>query len=258
MRYVVAVGGVLLGLLFAAAADAQTFERVWVDVNIGVAVPAQSNFAMAAQTEISQEDADFGAHYSLPRGASFDFGGGFMFTPLVGVGVSVSGTAHEDTATVNARIPHPRFFDAFATDTAPTDEVLQRIESGVNLQVMLVPLRTDRVRFRVFGGPTYFRVEQDAVTNILFNQTFGVFTPSNEIEITGSEVERVEANAWGLHAGADVSFFFSRVVGVGGFAKFSRGNLDLENTLATTLDQDGSLNITAGGFQVGGGIRLKF
>ena len=35
---------------------------------------------------------DSSAFYGKPRrGAEFDFGGGFMFTPLAGVGVSFSG-----------------------------------------------------------------------------------------------------------------------------------------------------------------------
>lgn len=258
MRHVVAVGGVLLGLLFASSAGAQTFERVWVDVNFGIAVAAEDNFSIDVRTELFEEDADFGAHYSLRRGASFDVGGGVMFTPLVGAGVSFSGTAHEDVAMLSVRIPHPFFFSAFGSDTAPTDLVLQRVEGGVNIHAMFVPVQTDRVRFRVFGGPTYFRVEQDAIRDIEFDQRFGLFTPTNTIDITGFEFERVEADAWGYHAGADVSFFFTRIFGVGGFAKFSRGTVDLDNPLAATLDQDEIRSVRAGGFQVGGGVRLKF
>jgi len=79
MRYAAAVGGVVLGLVMSASADAQTtFERGWIDVNLGVAVAAEDAFSMRASGEIFSEQADFGADYSLPRGASFDFGGGVM------------------------------------------------------------------------------------------------------------------------------------------------------------------------------------
>jgi hypothetical protein len=44
---------------------------------------------------------------------------------------------------------------------------------------------------------------------------------------------------------------------VGGFAKFSRGSIDLQNTLAD-LGEDSVVSVKAGGFQVGGGLRLKF
>jgi hypothetical protein len=259
MRYAAAVGGVVLGLVMSASADAQTtFERGWIDVNLGVAVAAEDAFSMRASGEIFREQADFGADYSLPRGASFDFGGGVMITPIIGVGVGFSGTAHEDIAMLSARIPHPRIFNVYATDDAPTDQVLQRIESGINVQAMIVPVQSPHFRFRVFGGPTFFRVQQDAVTDIRYEQNYLLFLPVNAIEITEFDHERIEATGWGFHGGADASFFFNRVIGVGGFAKFSRGSVDLENTLATAVGDNDFVNVKAGGFQVGGGLRLKF
>src|SRR4029079_5645034 len=60
MRYAAAVGGVVLGLVMSASADAQTtFERGWIDVNLGVAVAAEDAFSMRASGEIFSEQADF-------------------------------------------------------------------------------------------------------------------------------------------------------------------------------------------------------
>jgi hypothetical protein len=259
MRYVAAVGSVVLGLVMTASAEAQSaFERVWIDVNVGVAVAADDAFSMDVTRRLFAEPADFGADYSLPRGASFDVGGGFMITPVFGVGVSLMGQAHEEEAILSARIPHPTFGNVYASDDALTDDVMQRSEGSVNLQAMIVAAQTDRFRFRVFGGPTYFRIEQDAITNIRFNQVFRNQPPSNSIEITEFDFERIEGNAWGFHAGADASVFFNRIIGVGGFAKFSRASLDLEDTLATAVGEDDVVSVKAGGFQVGGGLRLKF
>lgn len=253
--------------LFAASSSAQTgsaigapptFERGWIDVNIGVAVAAEDTFSMKADGFLFDEPANFGAAYSLPRGAEFDFGGGFMFNPVVGVGVSFTGTAHEDLAVLSAHIPHPIIANVYADDTAQTDQVLQRIESGVNVQAMIVAAQTPRFRFRVFGGPTYFRVQQDAVTDIRYDQAFLFLLPVNAIEITEFDHRRIEGTGWGFHGGADASFFFTRVVGVGGIARFSHGSVDLENTLDTAIGGDSVVNVKAGGFQVGGGLRLKF
>jgi hypothetical protein len=259
IREVLVVGGVVGALAVAGVAEAQTtFERAWIDVNFGSATAGTDAFAMNASTEIDEEQADFGAHFNLPRGASFDFGGGFMFMPAVGIGVSFSGTAHEDVVDLSARIPHPIFFNTFANDNAETDDLLQRTESGVHIHAMLVPVQTDRFRLRVFGGPSYLRVEQDTITDIRYSQTYTFFPATNRIEITGSDIERLEANAWGFHAGGDASFFFTRVFGVGGFVRYSKANIDLENTIATALDQDEVVRIKAGGIQLGGGLRLKF
>jgi hypothetical protein len=257
---------VVVLVLSAATAGAQTvappaqpsFERGWIDVNFGVAVAAEDAFTMRTTREIFDEPADFRADYSQPRGASFDFGGGVMITPVVGVGVSFSGTAHEDAANLSARVPHPIFANVYATDDALTDTVLQRVEGGINLQAMIVAAQSERFRFRVFGGPTYFRVEQDAVTAIRYDQAFLFLQPVNAIEITEFDSERIEGTGWGFHAGGDASFFFTRVFGVGGFAKFSRGTVDLANTLADVTGDDDVASVKAGGFQVGGGLRLKF
>ncbi|HUS23241.1 MAG TPA: hypothetical protein VMZ66_14650 [Aeromicrobium sp.] len=58
------------------------------------------------------------------------------------------------------------------------------------------------------------------------------------MDITSYTTQRSEGTGWGFHGGADASVFFNRIVGVGGFAKFSRGSVDLENTLATAAGDD--------------------
>ena len=259
MRLVSRVSMALLGIALAETPSfAQSFERGWIDVNFGVAIAAEDSFRMQGIGTLFQEDATFGADYHLPTGASFDFGGGFMITPIVGVGVSFSGTAHEDVATLDARIPHPVLRNVYGSDAAETDEKLMRTEGGVNLQAMIVPLQMDRLRVRFFGGPTYFRVKQDAVTDITYNQVFVVLGAVNNITITGFDSREVEGNGWGFHGGGDVSVFFNRIIGVGGFARFSRGNVDIENTLALSSRDEDPIEVKAGGFQVGGGLRLKF
>ena len=77
-----------------------------------------------------------------------------MLTPIVGVGINVGGSAHEAQADLTVRVPHPLFLEAFASADAPTDIPMQRIERSVNVQVMLVALRTPHFRLRAFGGPS--------------------------------------------------------------------------------------------------------
>jgi hypothetical protein len=259
MRLVSRVSMVLLGIALAEAPSfAQSFERGWIDVNFGVAIAAEDSFRMQSSDVRFGEQATFSVDYNLPTGAAFDFGGGFMITPMIGVGVSFSGTAHEKEADLTARIPHPIFANAHGTDTAPTDEKLMRTEGGVNLQVMIVPLQTDRLRVRFFGGPTYFRVKQDAVDSITYNQIFAFNNTTNNITITSFDGEELEENGWGFHAGGDISVFFNRVIGVGAFGRFSRGSVDLENTMAMSVSDPATVEAKTGGFQIGGGLRLKF
>lgn len=250
-------GIVLMGAAVGIAEAQPTFERGWIDVNIGIARAAEpAPDTIVATGRLFGETARFEVDYRNPTGASFDFGGGFLLTPRVGLGVSFSGTAHKDTAGLRARIPHPFISNAFGTDDADTDRKLERVEGAVHVQaVHVLPLRSDRVRVRVFGGPTFFRVQQDLVSDIRYEQVFLVFNPANQITITNYETRRVEETGWGYHVGGDVSLFFTRVIGVGGFARFSHGSVTIDDA---DLLSDDPIKLKAGGLQAGGGLRLKF
>ena len=259
MRQLPLITGAVCALAMAATAGAQTtVERVWIDVNAGSAWAAEDAFLMTASVDRSHEQAEFAAHYHVPRAVSFDFGGGVMLTPILGVGINVGGSAHEGQADLTARLPHPYFLEAFAIANGLTDIPMQRIERSLHLQMMLVALRTRHFRLRAFGGPSYFRIEQDSVTDIVYQQFYFLHAPVNAAELTEYQLERVAGSGWGFHAGADGSVFFTRIIGVGGFARYGRGSIDLENTVASALGQHAVVGVKAGGVQVGGGLRLKF
>jgi hypothetical protein len=252
----IAVWGAAVGLVCAVSgtANAQAHQsRGWIDVNIGGAAAAEKTFTMVAVTPLDQESVRASASHTLPAGAAFDFGGGAMITPVVGLGISFTGTAHEDIAQLSIQVPHPLYFNASASDTAPTDRALRRVEGGTNIQVMIVASATDRLQLRVFGGPTYFRVEQEAVDTIDYDQSFGLFTTVNNVDITTYESRKVDGSGWGFHLGADVATFFNRVAGIGAYARISRGSVEIENTLAS-----GTITVKTGGVQFGGGVRLRF
>lgn len=245
----------LVGLMYACApatAFAQPTSKGWFDVNFGVAKAAEESFSTTLALPLFDETATFGAEYRRPRGGEFDLGGGYMFTPVVGLGVSVTGTAHSGAPTLSIRIPHPFIFNAFATDTGIGDTELEHLERTFHIQAMInVTPNAERVRVRLFGGPSWFQVKAHGIDDIQYDQAFLIFLPENAVEITNSEASEVDGSAWGFHVGGDVSVFFSRVVGVGGFVRFSRGTVELE-------DFSGPHEVKAGGVQAGGGLRLRF
>jgi hypothetical protein len=241
----------IICLSFPSVALAQD-ERGWVDVNFGIAHAAEDSYTTVRRTTLFRETGTFEAEYFQPTGAEFDFGGGYLFTPVVGLGVSFTGTAHSGAPTLTIRIPSPTFFNTFASATEGGATELGRAEGGVNIQAMInATPRAGRVRVRFFGGPTFFRVKADTIDNIRYNQVYLVFSPVNSVDITNYEFSEAEGTGWGFHVGGDVSVFFSRVVGVGGFVRVSRGTVEL-------TDFSGAYDVKAGGFQAGGGLRLKF
>jgi hypothetical protein len=239
-----------------AQSSSPHFDRGWIDVNIGLATAAEDSLEVTTTRTQFQEPATYRTIYHFPRGAEFDFGGGVMLTEMVGVGLNVSGTAHQDTADLYTRIPHPLYRNAFGEDSGSTDTKLERTEGTIHLQgVFVLPTGNDRLRVRVFGGPSYFRLKMDAVTAIHYLQTYQLFNVGNIIDITTYDSDVVEHTGWGFHAGGDVSFFFTRIFGVGGVARFSRGTVTIDDT---NVLREGPFDVKTGGFQLAGGLRLKF
>jgi hypothetical protein len=239
----------------SAAAKGQRFARGWIDVDFGVAISAKNDYTSTDIRTLFREPATFTVGYHLPAGAAFDFGGGFMFTPVFGLGVSFGGTAHQSPADLTIHIPHPTIANRYADDSTETDSDLQRVESHVNIVAMFASDPSARYRVRVFGGPTLFRMRQDVVDNIGFDQSFSLLG-ANIVDITTFDTTQIDfgdAIGWGFNVGADVSWFFTRVVGVGGFGRYNRGTI-------TTMDPftGDDAKYTVGGTQLGGGLRLRF
>jgi hypothetical protein len=109
---------------------------------------------------------------------------------------------------------------------------------------------------RLFVGPSYFRIRQEAVSNIIYTHEFLLLVPVHEVEIRRYETATIEyedGGAWGFHVGGDVSIFFTRVVGLGWFVKYSRGTVEVFEPLSEV-----EVKFRTGGFQTGGGLRLRF
>lgn len=230
-------------------------ERGWFDVNFGVALSGDDDrsYSFARPDRGGEPIIAAAAYTKPPAGASFDVGGGVMFTESVGVGLMLTGTAHEDTVGMAVIMPHPFFFDSEATDAETTDEKLLRVEGGVHPHVVFASNPSPRVRVRTFAGPSYFRYEADMVGAVRYDHVFALFNRTNAVEITGPAVVTVEGTGWGFNVGGDVSFFFNRVVGLGGFARYTRGTVEIVEPLSAE-----EADVTVGGFQAGAGLRLRF
>jgi hypothetical protein len=240
-------------LAFPAVGTAQDNGKVWIDVNVGIAQPAESALTVVAAPTLHLETATFGTDYKFSRGADFDFGGGYMVTPKFGLGLSVVGTASEDPADLFITIPHPFVFNRLASDSGTTSEFLERTEGTVNFQAVGVPINTDRLMVRLYGGPSYFRLKGDAVSSIAYEQFF--LGALNAVEISSYESESIEDTGWGFHTGADLGVFFTRRFGVGAFVRYSRGTVTVGDEQLLT---DAPVDVKVGGFQTGGGLRLRF
>lgn len=204
------------------------------------------------------EEGDFNAAYGVGAGAVFDGGGGIRLPNGLGLGVGVSRFDKVlDPASIGARIPHPFFFNRpRSLEAAPVDVVdadggasdLMRLETAVHVELRWFAPVSETVELAVFGGPTFFNIDQDLVTAVTHDHAY----PYNEASLTSASRTPRSASAIGFHAGADVGFFFSEVVGVGAMVRYSAATVDLPS------EQESTVSVDAGGFHVGGGLRIRF
>jgi hypothetical protein len=87
----------------------------------------------------------------------------------------------------------------------------------------------------------------------LYVQTYDPSSPQNTITISGFTTSQVKANKLGFHVGTDVTFFLTKVVGVGGGVRFSQATVTVDQEPLSNVSQD----IRVGSTQVFFGARFR-
>ena len=241
----------------AAADRDRTNARFFIDANVfGVASSQDDGRTFTSKFIIYSDDGSFRDHYPNPSTSAqflIDVGGGYMLTRRFAVGASYSRMVFEDTAGLEATIPHPTVLTAKATATGTTAAAFTRTEAGANIYVAVYLVRTGRMELRIFGGPSWFFHSADLVNDVQYTQVYDPLTPQNEITITGSTSELVKATGFGGHGGSDAIYFVTRWVGVGGGIRFSTGNATIEKEPLSQLNQ----KIRTGGTVIFAGVRVR-
>ena len=155
-------------------------------------------------------------------------------------------TSSRDTD-VSATIPHPFFFNSPRTITG-TAAGLERKEVATHVQALYALYTGTRLDVTVSGGPSIFKITQDVVSNVTFQEAY----PYDSATF-GSAVSTAKSKTGvGFNLGADLTVRVARHVGVGGLVRYSRASVDLPTEAASPLEVD------AGGVQIAGGIRVFF
>ena len=236
----------VLGTVESAVAQQEWEHRGFFSIN-GVFQATASDFTGNATFTLFVEEGDFDANYNAETGPMFDVTGGIRVWRNLAIGAGVSIFDSDNSATVTARLPHPFHFDRHR-QVDGTAAGLTRREIGIHVQATWIVPVSDRLDVAVFGGPTFFTVDQDLVTEVMFEHTF----PFDTASFTGTATSSESESAIGFNVGIDVGFYFSPNVGVGGMARFSRATVDFSSVDGGTVSTD------AGGLQVGGGLRVRF
>jgi len=252
---------VILTFAFCSAAEAQTTrlpprnapppsrasvitEKVFFSASLLFQVNS-NDFDDSSTFRRNAENGRLDTAYAVGGGTAFDVSGSYLVWKQLAVGVGLTLFSTSTTTEINAQVPHPFFFNQPRTVTGEFDG--DRSETAVHIQARwLIPV-SPKMLVTVFGGPSFFSVEQDVVSDFEFSESY----PFDMATFTRAIANSQSESAVGVNIGGDVAYFFTPNVGVGGTAQYSGATVQM-NVPSGTAD------VKAGGLQVGGGLRLRF
>jgi hypothetical protein len=227
---------------------------VWIDVNFVSVSPMQDAQTYNFQTNYFGETLSATTDYpALPTAYGVGIGAGYQAGSGFGFAVQYMPIRYDYTVGLAISVPSPAFFNAFGTDSDVTAETLRRKDNALDMSATYVLRTPDAWSIRLFGGPTYFWISQEMVTDFSFTQNYSTVVPTNTVNITTHQVETVKGTGWGGHVGVDVAYFFNRHFGVGGVFRTNFGNVKIDEPFSET-----QATLKAGTVTVGGGVRIRF
>jgi len=247
-RLTVCVIGLTL-LASQAFAQALPWEgRGYINLNYGMQVKSASLVTTTETFPLYDEQGKLSSSQEIDSQAPFlDVGAGFRLFGNFGLGFAYSRLSTEGSAVVTATVPSPIVYDQPRTANS-TATGLKHVEQGYHFQaVWMLPI-TDKFDVVFSGGPTLFQLEQDLVTSPQISE---VGPPYSAVNLTMSTVTMSDSQI-GFNVGADLTYRFANNVGVGAMVRYAAATVGLAPEGGSALD------VKVGGFQIGGGIRLRF
>lgn len=243
------------GLIAGASRDAAAQTRAWDDrvyLNVGFGVESGTSALTDTRTFlIYDETGTVSSSSTYTSGSLFDVGIGFRVWRNASVGVSYH--QEQNTADINltGSVPHPIFFNQPRSFTVTTGEGAFRKEKATHLQFGWMLPFGDKLDVLLFGGPSWFRLEQPTVDEVrIADQS----SPFLQVTVNPTVVIRKKSPV-GFNAGADATYIVwqndSVRVGAGFFVRYA-----LAKTTVLLLSTEQETEV--GGVQIGFGGRLRF
>ena len=179
------------------------------------------------------------------------FGGGMDVRLIRNFTVGVH--YHQETNTTDTRIsgsaPHPVFFNR-PRPFESTASGLYRRENAAHLTLGWVVPINPKLDVLVTGGPSFFRLRQDVVSDVAISESGNFATP-----IATPTITEVSRSVTGYNVGADATYILWQNdnvrLGAGGFVRFTGATTDVHMMVS-------DVETKVGGLQFGFGGRIRF
>jgi opacity protein-like surface antigen len=229
-----------------AAAQSPVNARVEVSANVGAQTGASTFSASNTLASNGGETETIAVDHGVKTALGLSVGAAVRLLPRFWVGAQYAMTEMKPSATLTAAIPHPILFDAPRTVEGSVNEVAHN-QQNVHVALMYA-LPVHAVDVHIMGGPTFFKLKQDFVSGVAISETY----PFDTAMFATATTKQLSETAVGFNAGADISRPLSSNIGIGALIRYSRADVKFD-------DPDiGQQSVKAGGFEVAGGVRLRF
>jgi hypothetical protein len=230
-------------------------ERFYVNLSGGFQAKSET-IREAGSFDIYDEPAQFTLGREIEGGGLFDIGGGVRFMRRFGAGLSYTQRVKTtDDITADVTVPHPLFGPEPRSASVQVGGVGYS-ERAVHLQAAYFLPLTTRIDIAFFVGPSFFTVDLDRASIGPENVQEGPF-PFTTVSLSGATISGRSESAVGFNIGVDGTYLVTRRFGghFGGglFLRYSRASVDIP-----AVAGGGSVGVDAGGFEVGGGLRVRF
>ncbi len=192
------------------------------------------------------EEGSTSRSYDGSTGLGFELGAIYSITPEFGILGSFEFLSTEHDASFDVVTPHPLFFDQPRT-ASDAIAALEYAEQALNVDAVYT-LGSGSFAVDVFGGVTFFFTETELIDEVTTSSVY----PFDDIQIASTSTVKLKENPIGFNVGGAFTYRFTPVVGVSFQAKYSRATLDLQREAGEPIE------IEAGGFRIGGGVRIAF
>ena len=221
-----------------ALAQMQWTDKGFASISAGLQI-GTSDITSTQTFELYGEEASLTSAQDVKGGILFDGQFGWRVTRNLAIGAGVSFVQGKSDAAITGSIPDPAFFDSPRTVSATATDLTHRETWFAGLLTWVMPM-TDKIDVFISGGPAFVQVQQELPTGATITEP----GPS----LSDVAVTKFNESGIGFVVGADIRYMVTGRIGLGVMAKFAAASVDL--TEDTKVD--------AGGFQLGGGLRIKF
>lgn len=209
--------------------------------------PEKASFTDARSESVFRETATWSGDYDIDGGVGADIAAFARLWRNVGAGLAVTSVTRAGNAALSASYPHPFFFgQARTAETEASDT--DRTETGVHVSVAYLVPSSGRLRLTLFGGPSFYSIEQTVVDDLTVNEAY----PYDSISVAPGGTTDVSESAVGFHAGADATWYFTERFGAGALLRYATA------TKAVSVNGGDDFDLKAGGLQIGVGVRFRF